>query len=49
MKINATGSLRNEAEKGYLIRLYSKSGSEQLSACSPGRTNSSDYSAIIGE
>jgi hypothetical protein len=29
MKINATGSLRSEAEKGYLIRLYSKSGSEQ--------------------
>jgi hypothetical protein len=29
MKINATGSLRKEAEKGYLIRLYSKSGSEQ--------------------
>jgi len=29
MKINATKNLRNEAEKGYLISLYSKSGSEQ--------------------
>ena len=29
MKINATERIRNEEEKGYLIRLYSKSGSEQ--------------------
>jgi hypothetical protein len=28
-EINATKRTRNEEEKGYLIRLYSKSGSEQ--------------------